>query len=510
MTVTLPHVIELNGRWRASAPAIVTPTGVQSWSQFAAHVRQVASGLLAAGCGAGCRVGVVMDNVAEMVEVMFGAMAAGAVVVPLNTSVIDAALDAMLADAGVSAIFVSPPHRARLSATGVANARLCVVDGVAAEGWQSYRSWRDAQSAAAPSFALDPQAPCNIIYSSGTTGQPKGITHTLQGRFDWAHDLAHALRYTSAARTLIATGLYSNITWAGILPTFLLGGTIIVLPRFEAGEVLEAIARFEATHTQLVPVQLQRVLDHPAFAGQTLARMHMIMCCGAPLGPTLKAQIVGHAPHAFIELYGSTEGIITTHAPEDVLASLTSVGRPLPGEDVAILGLDDRVLPAGEAGEIVALSRFAMAGYWNNPAATEEAYWTDAQGRRWLRSGDIGRIDEMGFLYVTDRKKDMIISGGQNIYPADIEAVLLAHPDVAECAVFGVPSEAWGETPLAWVVRRSPGATAGELRDWANARLGRQQRIHALEFRDELLRNANGKLLKREMRARYWGGVSSA
>ena len=226
------------------------------------------------------------------------------------------------------------------------------------------------------------------------------------------------------------------------------------------------------------------------------------MCCGSPLAGPLKAQVVQRMRCELIELYGLTEGLITTLAPEDVERKLASVGKPLPGTDLRILGPDDRDVPPGEAGEIVGRGRIVMAGYHARPDASAEATFVDEQGRRWLRTGDIGRLDEEGFLYIVDRKKDMILSGGQNIYPADIESVMLGHPDVAEVAVIGIPSERWGETPLAVVVPR-PGASgdAVALTAWTNERVGRQQRISGIAWRDSLPRNANGKILKRELRA---------
>jgi acyl-CoA synthetase (AMP-forming)/AMP-acid ligase II len=230
-----------------------------------------------------------------------------------------------------------------------------------------------------------------------------------------------------------------------------------------------------------------------------------MMSCGSALPARVKERLFESLGCGVIELYGTTEGAITTLAPEDAEGRLASVGKPLPGEDIRILGADDVVLGPNAPGEIVASSRFVMQGYWKNPIATDEAFLIDAEGRRWLRTGDIGRIDAEGFLYITDRKKDMIISGGQNIYPADIEAVLMRHTAVSDCAVVGVPSERWGETPLALVVfAEQAGIGESELLAWANAQLGRQQRISALERRDVLPRNANGKLLKRELRAPYW------
>ena len=188
-----------------------------------------------------------------------------------------------------------------------------------------------------------------------------------------------------------------------------------------------------------------------------------------------------------IELYGLTEGIITTLAPEDFDRKLESVGKPIPGQHLKLVGGDDREAAPGELGEIVGFGRLVMEGYHNRPDATAESTWVDPQGRRWLRTGDIGRLDDDGFLYVVDRKKDMILSGSQNIYPADIEAVMRRHPAVREVAVIGIPSERWGETPLAIVVvaagRRPRPAQPNSSRG-PTARVGKQQRISGAVFVD--------------------------
>jgi len=228
------------------------------------------------------------------------------------------------------------------------------------------------------------------------------------------------------------------------------------------------------------------------------------MCCGSPLAVDLKRAIVERVPGEFIELYGLTEGLVTILGPEDMLDKIESVGRPCPGQHFGVIDDNGNLLPAGEAGEIVGECRFLMAGYHANDAANEEATWLHPSGRRWLRTGDVGKFDDDGFLYLVDRKKDMILSGGQNIYPADIEATIIRNDAVSEVAVVGIAHPKWGETPLAVVVRVA-GSVVDEqtLMLWSNERLGKQQRIAGVVFVDELPRNPNGKILKRELRDRY-------
>jgi acyl-CoA synthetase (AMP-forming)/AMP-acid ligase II len=245
------------------------------------------------------------------------------------------------------------------------------------------------------------------------------------------------------------------------------------------------------------------MLDAAGADRHDLSSLEAIMCCGSPLPPPVKRGIRDRLGCQLIELYGLTEGIITTLAPEDFDRRIESVGKPIPGQHIRLVGNDDREVASGEQGEVVGFGRLVMAGYHNRADATAEATWLDSAGRRWLRTGDIGRLDAEGFLYIVDRKKDMILSGGQNIYPADIEAVMREHPAIREVAVVGVASDRWGETPLAVVVLKSGATarvTADELVTFTNTRVGKQQRISGVVFRASLPRNPNGKILKRELR----------
>ena len=497
----MPAFWASNGRWRAEHIAVESETGRLTWAELVARMNRVGRGLAALGLEPGERVGLLMANDLSYVEALMGTMAAGYVAVPLNPGVTDAALNVMLADAEVGAVITTVEHAARLTPpASVHNGALLCAEGDAGGSWRRYETWRDAQDASPLEIELKPEMLCNIIYSSGTTGAPKGIVHTQGQRLVWTQDVATVLRYYGGCKTLIITGLHSNITWVSLLATLMTGGGLYVRRGFKAEEVTPLIERFGITNVSAVPMQYQRILETGGFDRYDTSSIRGMMCCGSPLPEQVKRAWLELFPHGFIELFGSTEGVATTLEPEEAMANIRSVGKPAPGAEIVILGGDDQPVAAGEAGEIAGRTRWMMDGYWRRPDATAEATWIDAQGRPWLRTGDIGRLDEHGYLFVFDRKKDMIVSGGQNIFPADIEAVLQTHPDVFECAVIGVPDAKWGETPLAVVTPRNESADSEALREWTNARVGKFQRLSRVVFLKDLPRNAAGKVLKRELR----------
>ena len=320
------------------------------------------------------------------------------------------------------------------------------------------------------------------------------------------------LRFHSGAVTICPIGLFSNISLAALLCTCLTGGRAIVMEHFTPGDFIAEVERHRCTHVAMVPLQFQLVLEAPSFTREAVHSMRHMCTVGSPMHVDLKQRVGREFGAELIELYGLTEGILTTLDPEYLESKAASVGKPVPGTDLRIIDDAGREVPVGTSGEIVGWSRFVMSEYHNRPDATLETLWHDEHGRPWLRTGDIGRVDEDGFLYIVDRKKDMILSGGQNIYPADIEAVLKTHPAVFDCGVIGIPHDKWGETPLGLVLLR-PGYESTDmetLRAWVNERLGRQQRLARVEVRTELPRNPNGKLLKRDLRKEYWEAPPSA
>ena len=516
----LPDLIEQHARCQSNRPAVRFLDRSLTWGEFGDSVALTATALLASGVRPGDRIAVLMSNSLEMVEVLFGALRAGACVVPLNTAVADLAIEGMLKDCGAVALVVSRDHLQRSCAMSAPDIRLRVLAGSSTagsgqsalpDGWLEFATWRESYAHAG---APRPQLPriastdlANIIYSSGTTGVPKGIVHDHGRRASWARSLALALRYHSRAVTLCPIGLYSNISWVSMLSTIVVGGCIVVEPGFDIEGTLKTIETEKITHTSLVPIIVQRLLESGRISSARIESLDAIMCCGSPLPVELKKRALREFGCDFIELYGLTEGVITTLDPEDATGRESSVGRALAGTRLRIINDQGMDVATGESGEIVSRGHITMNGYYNRPEASTDATWIDADGNSWLRTGDIGRFDAEGFLYVVDRKKDMIISGGQNIYPIDIENVILDHPVVAEVAVIGIPSERWGETPLAVVVPRADmthsQTSAGELCEWINARVGRQQRVTDVRFVDALPRNPNGKILKRELRREF-------
>jgi long-chain acyl-CoA synthetase len=311
--------------------------------------------------------------------------------------------------------------------------------------------------------------------------------------------------YGRGAVTLTSTPLYSNTTLVSVFPTLGLGGTLVLMKKFDALGYLERAQKHRATHTMLVPVQYRRIMALPEFARFDLSSFRMKFSTSAPFPADLKADVLKRWPGGLVEYYGMTEGggscrLIAHEHPD----KLHTVGQPMPGHEVRLIDEEGRQVSPGEVGEVVGRSASMMNGYHNQPEKTAAAEWYSPDGLRFIRTGDVGRFDDDGFLVLMDRKKDMIISGGFNIYPTDIESVIARHPDVLETAVVGVPSEKWGETPVAFVTPR-PGRTldVADLSRFVNELVGKTQRPSAYEIVEALPRSAIGKVLKRELRDRF-------
>ncbi len=461
---------------------------------------RIAAALQRDGLQAGDSVAICAAMSIEYAAVFLGALRAGVVVAPLAPGTTAASLARMVSDAQARLVFTDAANAAVLHEGGLGGLKTVMLDGETTVG-HPLNDWMAPPGQQPAPVQLHPQSPFNIIYSSGTTGQPKGIVQSHGMR--WAHvRRGAAYGYGPQTVTLLSTPLYSNTTLVVFFPTLAFGGTVLLLPKFKALDYLQLAEQHRVTHTMLVPVQYQRLMAQPGFDSFDLSAFQAKFCTSAPFAAALKADVVRRWPGALVEFYGMTEGggtcILEAHL---FPGKLHTVGRPAEGHDIRLIDDSGTEVPAGQAGEVVGHSPGMMLGYHGQEEKTREVEWFDASGKRFIRTGDVGRFDADGFLTLIDRKKEMIISGGFNIYPSDLEAVLRQHPDVVEVAVAGMPSPQWGETPAAFVVRKSGAVIEPqELLQWANQRLGKTQRMSSLQFLPELPRSAIGKVLRRELR----------
>jgi long-chain acyl-CoA synthetase len=473
-----------------------------SYREFDDWIDRVAAALQRDGVCARETIAICAVSSLEYVATFLGALRAGVVVAPLAPSATAKSLADMARDCEARLLFLDATTQAAVSQVEARVARIALDDQAEGAGFQD---WLAPPGAAPAPVAVEPDWVFNTIYSSGTTGAPKGIDQSHAMRFGHIRR-ARQFEYGPQAVTLVSTPLYSNTTLVSAFPALAGGGALALMRKFEARRFLALAERHRVTHAMLVPVQYSRIMALPDFDVFDLTSFQMKFSTSAPFPAELKREVLRRWPGGLIEIYGMTEGggscLLAAHRFPH---KLHTVGQPAEGHEIRLVDEEGREVGAGEVGEIVGRSGAMMNGYRNQPDKTGEAEWRDGAGNRFIRTGDVGRFDEDGFLILLDRRKDMIISGGFNVYPSDIEAVLAERPEIAEASVVGAPSAEWGETPVAFVaLKEGASIDAEELRAWTNARLGKTQRLSAVRLVDALPRSAIGKVLKRELRDRFF------
>jgi len=500
----LATLISRQARYRPQATAVVFESQRLTYAQFWSNVARVGNLLRSLGIAPGDKVATVAGNSVDLLEIYWAVPTIGAVLVPLSPLLLREGLASLLQGSEARCLIAQgsllpvlremreqlPPH-------------VLVLDG-ATEGFADYRALRDAQPTQLIPARVSQDDLFNIMFTSGTTGVPKGIMHTHFIRSMYATLMGQAFRMTPESRALHSGAIVFNGAFVTMMPTFFLGATYVLLRQFDPEETIAAIERERITHVMLVPAQIVAILGARSYDPRRLASLECVLSLGAPLLQQDKERLNRDLPGRLYELYGLTEGFVTILDRSEAVRKAGSVGVPPPCFQMRIERPDGHECAVGEPGEIVGRGPMLMTGYYRRPDLTSQAVRDG-----WLHTGDVGYVDDEGFLHLVDRIKDMIDSGGVKVYPRDVEEVAARHPDVREVAVFGVPHEKWGETPVAAVIL-NPGAkvTPEELRNWINERVSaRFQRVSQVVIMADFPRSTAGKTLKREMREPFWAAA---
>ncbi|MDB5429053.1 MAG: fcs3 [Caulobacter sp.] len=495
-------------------PAVTFGGQVVSWGELLDRAARLAAGLRALGVRDGDRVAILSANSDLYMALYLAVPWAGGVLAPLNNrwSVEENAY--AIADCEPTVLLASGEliaANAALFEGRHGGATLVALDETPREGWLNLSDL--LAHVPIPDAGRGGEDLLALFYTGGTTGRSKGVMLSHAGFVSNSMAMRDIGICPDACRMLVVAPLFHLAAAAALTMVMLAAGTAVIAPAFDPAGTLDLIAEQDVTDALLVPTMVQMLLDGPGFDAGKLSNLKTVMYGASPMPEATIDRIMDAAPHLdFFQCYGMTEVSCTATVlkPEYHRGEHRAAGRhrgagvPLPTAELMIVGEDGQALAQGEVGEILVRGKGVMLGYWNQPEMTAEALRNG-----WMHTGDGGRLDDHGILYVVDRIKDMIVSGGENVYSAEVESALTKHPDVAQCAVIGVPDERWGERVHAVVVAR-PGTqpSVQSITDHCRALIAGYKCPRSVEFRDALPLSAAGKVLKADLRAPFWQGHS--
>ncbi len=511
----LHDYLDYHAREHADVEFAVLGDRSMTYAEAAAEANRLANAFVSAGLEMGDRVAILSKNSIEYPLLFYAAAKAGVVPVPLNYRMAAPEWVYMMNDAQAkmlvaSAAYVSVVDGFRSELKAVE--RFVAIDADGVEGWDDYRQWIADQAPTPPDRVVSDDDDVYQMYTSGTTGHPKGAVLTHRAVTSQIAQIAVVYSGTPGDRMLIVAPVYHAAAAITAFATVCMGGCLYIQEDFNPLEVVRALSEERIVRTTLVPAMIQACLVFvPDIGERRYDDLERIAYGAAPIAEETLRRAAQAFKCEFVQAYGMTEttAILTYLLPSDHKRALKdkpnlllSAGRPLLGTEVRIVDEDDNPVPNGTIGEIIARGPQIMRGYWNMPDETAEAL----RGG-WLHTGDAGVLDDEGYVYVQDRVKDMIVSGGENVYPRVVEDVLFQHPAVADAAVIGIPDKQWGETVKAVVVLRAEAtATEEEIIDFCRDKLGGYERPRSVDFVSTLPRNPSGKVLKRQLREPYWAG----
>lgn len=513
---SLGEIVRYHARRSPQRTALVFERRVTSWHELDRSSNRVAHALKASGCRPTDRIGYIGKGSDEFFELMFGAAKAGIVLVPIQWRLALSEMQQILRDAEATVLFVGSDQFDKLDELRRSlrsDATLITMEH-GQFGHLRYAEWRDAHPASDFAMSVDPALVAVQLYTSGTTGLPKGVMlshrNILEGRREGMRARMEWNEWTDDDVNLVAlpVGHVGGVAWA--IVGFLSGAKTIVLREFLPDQVLDAIEHDGVSKLFIVPTALQLLLAQPRARHIDYRRLRHILYGASPIAVDLLREATEVFGCGFCQQYGMTEtaGTIVFLPPEDHVGGhsgrMRAAGKSMPGVEIRIVDAHSREpLPAGKVGEVETRSIANMVGYWKSPAATAQVIDDDG----WLRTGDAGYVDDDGYLYIHDRFKDMIVSGAENIYPAEVENAIYGHPAVQEVAVIGVPDEKWGEAVKAIIVPKANAIVdAADIIAFARTRIAAFKTPKSIEFAASLPRGPSGKILRRVLREPYWQG----